>query len=389
MNFKQPVLIAGGGIGGLAAAIALGECGMPTHVLEAEPDYSESGAGIQIGPNGSRILRGWGLRDALDSFAGKPDKITLGDGRSGKILAEIPLGSVSEARYGAPYYVTERAVLHRLLRQKAGDSELIEVTPGFRLISFRHDGNSVMAMSQDGREIAGRALIGADGVHSATRMLLFGRRPRPSGRKAWRATSQLGAGPAGSGNAIQLWFGARAHLVHYDCAPQGPLNAVAVTHGSTETSSWGAPGEALELKPSFADWEEGPYSLLRDFDDWSCWPLLQMEPLTSWSDGLVTLTGDAAHPIMPFLASGAVMAIEDAASLASELSRYPDLPAAAFRNYERHRRGRIARVRDGAARMGAIYHMQGPMRLARNMTLGLLPCKRLLQNNDWLYGYCV
>jgi salicylate hydroxylase len=166
------------------------------------------------------------------------------------------------------------------------------------------------------------------------------------------------------------------------------MNAVAITRGTADADNWSSKGEAFDLKPQFADWAEEPFELLQQFENWKCWPLLEMTPLPQWSDGCVTLLGDAAHPIMPFLASGAVMAIEDAAILAAEFVRAPGDPAKAFRTYEARRRGRLARVRRGAAQMGAVYHMSGVMRFARNATLSVATGERLLARNDWLYGYC-
>lgn len=385
---NSPVLIAGGGIGGLSAALALASQGIYSHVLEAGAQFSETGAGIQIGPNGSRLLRKWGLGEALDAQAGQPESLIIGDGPSGRILCEIPFGQTSQKRYGAPYYVAERALLHRLLHEKVRQSNNVTLTTNFPVLSVRNTGLGVAAMTPDGQEIEGTALIGADGAHSRLRLQLFGRQARPSGLKAWRSTAKPAPDTADKNNAIQLWLGPRAHIVRYCCGPDGPLNAVAVTKGAADPQSWGSPGETHNLKPHFAGWDEDAYRVLQEFDGWMCWPLLEMGPLPRWSEGRVTLLGDSAHPIMPFLASGAVMAIEDAAILADELARTPDVPSLAFRQYEARRRGRLARVRRGALQMGAIYHMQGPMRLARNIVMRAVPSLHLLSRNDWLYSYC-
>ncbi len=385
---NAPVLIAGGGIGGLSAAVALARKGISSHVLEAEPRFGENGAGIQIGPNGAHILRMWGLDDALEREAAHPGALAIGDGLTGRRLARIPLGDAALARYGAPYFVAERAALHRLLRDKASEQDGVVLTCGFRLYSFRCTPGGIAAMSADGREIEGCALIGADGVHSRTRTLLHGRRPRMTGRIAWRATASAdGRGVTPDGDDVQLWLGPGVHFVRYPCGPEGPLNAVAVTRGTADRESWGSRGDPLTLKSEFADWADAPYSLLQDFDNWMCWPLLDMPPLPEWGQGRITLLGDAAHPVMPFLASGAVMAIEDAAVLASEMAREPEDPALALRAYEAGRRSRVEKLRAAATRMGAIYHMSGPMRLARNLVLAAMPPSRLLARNDWLYGY--
>ncbi len=386
---NAPILIAGGGIGGLSAAIALAERGLHVLVLEAEPEFAEIGAGIQIGPNGSRILRAWGLGDALARQAARPERILIRDGRKGRRLAAIPLGDQAEARYGAPYYVAERRVLHRILLDKALTKAEVEILSGFRIASFSWLRTGIAVMSASGREAHGQALIGADGVHSQLRTLLFGRPPAYSGRNAWRAIAPLDAADEPSHAAVNLWFGPNAHLVHYACGPDGPLNAVAFTGGPPASPGWGARGDRNALTSAFAEWAEAPRSLLSRFDHWAIWPLLRLPPLKRWGEERVTLLGDAAHPLMPFLASGAVMAIEDAAVLAAELARSPRDIEAAFRRYETRRMPRVSRVQKASERMGEIYQMTGAMRLARNLTLGALPTSLLVSRNDWLYGYCV
>jgi salicylate hydroxylase len=383
-----PVLIAGGGIGGFSAAIALAQHQIASHILEAEPDFSESGAGIQIGPNGSRILRSWGLEPALDASAARPDRILIGDGRFDQSLASIPLGHEAEARYGAPYFVLERRRLHRLLAEDARQRAGIELSTGFRVLSFRHTSDGISVMSEDGREQEGCALIGADGVHSRIRKLLFGAAPVFSGHNAWRSTAPAGEAIAQAGSAVHLWLGRRAHLVHYACNADGLVNAVAITSGKPASPGWGAPGALHDLLPAFAAWADAPWNVLKHFDRWTCWPLLTMRPLRRWTDGRIALLGDAAHPLMPFLASGAVMAIEDAAVLAGKLARKPMDPQIAFKNYEKLRIPRVRRVQHRSQAMGGVYHLGGAMRLARNLTFGLLPPNRLLARNDWLYGYC-
>ena len=389
---EAPLLIAGGGIGGLSAALALARRGIRVRLLEAEPEFSESGAGIQIGPNGSRLLRSWGLGEQLDAHCGRPGAIRIHDGLTGADLASIPLGGDAENRYGAPYYVAERRVLHRLLLDAVRAAPQAEITPAFRLEELQISGASITALSTDKREATGRALIGADGVHSRVRGLCFGGKPAFSGRNAWRATAPAeGAAHAENDDDVHLWIAPRAHLVHYRCGAGGPLNAVAVVSGEAASPGWGTPGETERLMGYFDGWAAAPRRALRCFSNWMSWPLMTAPALANWTRGKVALLGDAAHPIMPFLASGAVMAIEDAAVMAVELSLGEDGGggdiAAAFSRYESRRMPRIARVRRASARMGEIYHMSGALRLARNISLSALPGRHLLSRNDWLYGY--
>ncbi len=385
--FDRPLLIAGGGIGGLSAAIALSRRGFAVHVLEAEAEFSESGAGIQIGPNGSRILRAWGLGEALDRLAAKPEAIVIGDGLSGRTLATVPLGREAESRYGAPYYVAERRLLHRLLLEEVGKSSNVRMSTGFRVTGLRDNGARVVALSEDGREAEGRAVIGADGVHSKLRSRVTGETPFFSGRNAWRATAATNVLGRETANSVQLWLGPDAHLVHYCCGCDGPLNAVAVVTGEAASPGWGTAGDPGRLAAFFADWAEEPRRILAQFEGWMTWPLLALPPLEHWTDDTVALIGDAAHPLMPFLASGAVMAIEDAAVLAAETARSPGAPPSAFRAYETRRMPRVRRVQRASERMGEIYHMDGAMRLARNLTLAAVPAPLLFSRNDWLYGY--
>jgi salicylate hydroxylase len=357
-------------------------------VLEAAQCFSESGAGIQIGPNGSRVLLSWDLGGALAEHAARPDRIAIGDGLSGRELASVPLGSKAEARYGAPYYVIERRFLHRILLQKAASLADIAIETGFHLADLRQHETGVSVTASDGRSVEGMALVGADGVHSTVRQRLFGALPRYSGRNAWRATAPLRSGAEGTETAVRLWMAPDAHLVHYSCGEQGPLNAVAVTSGPAASPGWGTAGDIDDLRGAFAHWGANPRGILDRFGDWMTWPLLELAPLPSWTQGRITLLGDAAHPLMPFLASGAIMAIEDAAALATALADRDGDIEAAFRAYETRRIPRTHRVQQASARMGEIYHMQGAMRQARNLVLAALPEAALVRRNDWLYGYC-
>jgi len=383
----KPVLIAGGGIGGLSAAIALSRRGIPSVVLEADEQFSEAGAGIQIGPNGSRILLGWGLGDGLEQRAARPDCISIGDGMSGKQLASVPLGRQAERRYRSPYYVAERRLLHAMLLEKARSRSDIELITGFRVADLSTSDDDVAAISAGGETARGRALIGADGIHSRVRAHVSGGEPCFSGRNAWRATASLSQGGAFNDRNVHLWMGDKAHLVHYCCGRDGPLNAVAIVSGEAASPGWGTKGDATDLMRAFANWADEPSRLLGHFDGWMVWPLLSLAPLARWTHGRVALLGDAAHPLMPFLASGAVMAIEDSAVIAAELARRSRSVESALAAYEAKRRPRAMRVQQRSRRMGEIYHMRGAMRLARNLTLAALPDTALLRRNDWLYDY--
>jgi salicylate hydroxylase len=384
----RPILIAGGGIGGLCAAIALSRRDIPVHVLEAAPAFMEIGAGLQIGPNGSRILANWGLGDELRQLGRQPDQLMLKDGPSGRTLAAIPLGETAEARYGAPYLTIARQDLHGALLDAARRMPNITLTSGVRATDWTSPNDGV-AVSGSGlsQPVEGRALVAADGVHSALRGKLSpGSRSLPSGKTALRAVATFSR-RSQEDNAVCVWMGPNAHLVHYPIGAAGQINIVAVLRDQDVPPDDGAPLDSDQLQTVFGKWSFEAQLLVAGAKSWTRWPLLTMPPVARWSRGAAALLGDAAHPVLPFLASGAVMAIEDAAVIAQELGRSPRDPKTAFLRYEERRRPRLAQLAAAVARTGDIYHMSGPMRQARNLVLGLLPPRMLLARNDWLYGF--
>lgn len=383
-----PILIAGGGIGGLSAAIALSRKGFAVHVLEAAPEFLEIGAGLQIGPNAGRILANWGLADRLRQQARRPRRLLLRDGVTGATLAAIPLGDTAEARYGAPYLATTRYRLHQLLIEAAQQAGNITLTRGFRVTGWSAAGERVAVLGA-GREpaVCGRALVAADGVHSALRETISpGARAMPSGRTALRALAEPSPRHPDD-DAICVWMAPGAHLVHYRTGSKDGLNMVAVLRDGDIPEDDGAPLESARLQAAFRNCCFDLQLLIASGKSWTRWPLLAMPPIARWSKGPAALLGDAAHPISPFLASGAVMAIEDAAILAQEIGRTPRDPKAAMQHYGERRRPRLAQVAAAVARAGDIYHMDGAMRQLRNAALGLLPPRMLLARNDWLYGF--
>ncbi|MEJ2124256.1 MAG: FAD-dependent monooxygenase [Alphaproteobacteria bacterium] len=390
---KLPVLIAGAGIGGLSAAIALARRGKSVHVLEAESEFAEVGAGLQIGPNGYHILSAWGLAEKFDAISARPRTLVIRDGRSSRCLASMPLGDEIARRHDAPYSTTERRRLYALLLETAREMSGVTITSSFRVASIANFGTPVKVTSTDGRNIEGSALVCADGARSRLRTQMFGGAPSPSGKVAWRATAKLSDVPALTDeHSVGLWMAPNAHLVLYVCGPAGPVNAVAVVDeaaASKRGNASGTGGDGSATTPDFTDWPTAAQNILSCFAGWIKWPLLHRPPLDSWSKDAVTLLGDAAHPPLPFLASGAVMAIEDAEVLAAELDYSPDNLAAAFQRYEGRRVRRTNQIVAASARMGEIYHMDGFMRMSRNAVLAFMPDSMLLRRYDWLYGFRV
>jgi len=383
----ERVLIAGGGIGGLAAAIALGRRGIETEILERSQFTEETGAGIQLGPNATRALAALGVLDAIKPHAFRPEAIVIYDGISGRKLSSMPLGKHAEQRYGAPYLTLHRADLHAGLRAVAQSLAPAVLRPGFELTAIDAQGGDVVALAVDGSEAEGASLIGADGLWSTVRPLISPAASlRFTGASAWRARLPRGnLPPPFDAPVVGLWLGPGTHIVHYPVRGGGDLNVVAIAEGGAERQGWNQTGGAETLLASFARWTKDSKSLLERAEGWRSWSLFRLAPLRSWSAGRIALLGDAAHPVLPFLAQGAALAIEDAVTLAACIEAWPGDPPAAFRRYEGLRRPRVARVQRLSRRYGWLYHVRGPLRPARNLILERRSEETALRRFDWLY----
>ena len=380
-------LIAGGGIGGLAAAIALARQGMTCEILERSHFAEETGAGIQLGPNATRALRALGALDAIGRDAFRPEAIVIHDGVTGRKLTAMPLGAAAEERYGAPYLTLRRADLHAGLRAALAGETGAALRTGFELSAIDTQGSDgVVARATDGSEANGACLIGADGLWSALRARISpGANLRFAGATAWRTQIPRATLPARFAEpVVGLWIGPRAHLVHYPVGGGADLNVVAVTMGDSGRQGWSQPGDAASLLASFTPWTREAKPLLERADAWRGWSLYRLTGLERWSAGPLTLLGDAAHPVLPYLAQGAALAIEDGLALAACLASAPD-PASAFRRYEDLRRPRATRVQRASRSFGFLYHLGGPLAAARNFILARRREETALRRFDWLY----
>jgi salicylate hydroxylase len=379
-------LIVGGGIGGLAAAIAFARNGHVTTLLERSRFTEESGAGIQLGPNATRTLRHLGVLEAIAPSAFRPESLLIFDGLSGRRLAAVPLGSIVEARHGAPYLTLHRADLHAALLQTCKTLSAITLRPGFTVAAAEDVDDTVIARDANGDELGGDLLIGADGLWSKLRNLVAPNvHLRFAHATAYRTMIPRETLPSAfSAPVVGLWLGPNAHLVHYPVRGGKELNLVAIIEGGEEAQGWNEPAERSLLLSRFTGWSKDSKSLLEMATAFRRWSLYRLPRLHHWHKGRVALLGDAAHPTLPYLAQGAALAIEDAAAL-SECLKKPSDPTKAFKNYQHLRQSRASRVQRHSLRLGRYYHLKGPARLVRNAILSRRRADSLLHSLDWLY----
>jgi salicylate hydroxylase len=388
---SRTIIIAGAGIGGLTAALALTRAGFRAVILEQVQRLEEAGAGIQLSPNATRVLFALGLAERLRPLAVAPEALRIINGATGRDIVRIPLGAAAEQRYGAPYWVIHRADLQAVLGTAISESPDVTLRLGTRMEDFaiHQHGITVEARDAQGlRDEVGVALIGADGLWSTLRARLGDRTaPRFGARIAYRAV-------VAASRVIEdfrapltgLWLGRDAHLVHYPVKGGREVNIVAIVRDEWHAAGWSAPANVNELTPRFAGFTAEARALIAIPERWQKWALFDRPPGQPRAEGPVALLGDAAHPMLPFLAQGGAMAIEDAAVLARGLERDEDT-ARALRAYEQARRRRGARAQREARRNSWGYHLAGPLGFARNLALGALDGERLLRRYDWLYGW--
>jgi salicylate hydroxylase len=390
---SRTVIVAGAGIGGLTAALALVAKGFRAVVLEQAPRLDETGAGIQLSPNATRILIALGLDKAVAPSAVVPHFIRVRKARSGNEIVQVPLGGFAERRYGAPYWLLHRGDLQAILADAARAHPDITLRLADRVEDFAVHANGVTVAGRHGQqtfEERGLAVVGADGLWSTLRARLGDAAP-PSfgGRTAWRALVPANlVAPECREPVVELWLGWKTHLVHYPVKAGALVNVVAIVRDSWEKPGWNEAGKRHEILGHFLPrwWAEPARALLGTPDNWLKWALYDRLPLRRWGEGPITLIGDAAHPMLPFLAQGAALAIEDAAVLAECLSQSDD-PVAGMRRYEKWRRGRTAKAQRAARKNGARYHMAGPDATVRNLVLRWMGGRRLLAHYDWLYDW--
>ena len=383
-----PVLVAGGGIGGLAAALALTRQGFDVKVLEQASALGEIGAGLQVGPNGFAAFDALGVGEIARSKAVYTDFMVMHDALDEYQVGHIPTGEAFLKRFGNPYAVIHRADAHMALLDGAKASDRIEVSTGTQVLRVEQDDDGVTVFDSQGGQHRGVALIGADGVKSAVRRQYVGDEARVSGHVVYRAVVDKKDFPVDlQWNAASIWVGPNCHLVHYPLRGGEQYNVV-VTFHSRDKEAWSVRmGSREEVLSYFDGICPKARQLIELPKDWSRWATADREPIGQWNFGRVTLLGDAAHATLQYLAQGACMAMEDAVTLGEALRVNDNDFDKAFALYQRCRVARTARIVLSAREMGRIFHAKGVERLVRNELWKNRSPERFYDAMEWLYGW--
>jgi len=390
MNNSLPILVAGGGIGGLAAALALSQQGLKVKVLEQASQIGEIGAGMQLGPNAFHAFDALGVGEQARSMAVYTDYMVMHDAIDEYQVGLIPTGQAFRERFGNPYAVIHRVDAHNALLEGVRTNNDVELLTDTRVAQIEQDAMCVTVTDQHGHRHTGQALVGADGVKSLVRQHFVNDPHKVTGHVVYRAVVDRRDFPTElQWNAASIWVGPNCHLVHYPLRGGEQYNVV-VTFHSRHTEEWGVTeGSAEEVHSYFQDICPKARQLIELPKSWKRWATADRDPIPQWSFHRSTLLGDAAHPTTQYMAQGACMAIEDAVTLGRAMNaHHNDIPKA-FDLYQRSRIARTARIVLSSREMGRIYHAKGVERLVRNdLWRGRSP-ERFYDAVDWLYGWNV
>ena len=385
----KPILIAGGGIGGLATAIGLAKKGYASIVLEKAPELGEIGAGIQLGPNAFHAFDYLGVGDHAREMAVYVDALKLMDAMSGADIATIPLDDPFRKRFGNPYAVVHRGDLHRVFLQACIKHPLVELRTSAAVKSYEQDGASATALLENGERITGSALIGADGLWSNVRKQLAGDgKPRVAGHTTYRSVIPTEDMPEDlRWNAATLWAGPKCHIVHYPLSGWKLFNLVVTYHNNAPEPVAGKSCTREEVLEGFRHIHPRVQTIIEHGRDWKYWVLCDRDPILNWVDGRVALLGDAAHPTLQYMAQGACMAMEDAVCLSHELEAHSGNIEPALEAYRVKRVHRTARIQIQSRMIGDhVYHPDGGHAALRNAIMGAMTPEDYYDNLQWLYG---
>ncbi len=382
------VLVAGGGIGGLATAAGLAIKGIRSSVVEQSSTLGEIGAGIQIGPNAFHCFDYLGIGSKMRAEAVYIDALRLMDALNGHEISQIPLGESFRKKMGNPYAVIHRADLHNTLLDFCKESRLIDIYSGFKIESFDQEGNVIKVYSRGQKPLEGNVLVGADGLNSVIReQILNDGEPIVSGHATYRSVIPLEEMPKDlRWNAATLWAGPRCHIVHYPLKGWKYFNLVVTYHRDIQEAISGKPVSQEEVMEGFEHVSKKAKQIIEHGNNWKLWVLCDREPVNNWTSGRVTLLGDAAHPMLQYFAQGACMAMEDAVCISHCLSNFDNIDEA-LKSYQAQRLVRTARVQMSSRLIGDyIYHPDGVQAQVRNQLMSSISPDEWVERLYWLYG---
>jgi len=385
---SRAIVVVGGGIGGLAAALGLARIGHAVTLLEQSAELGEIGAGIQLAPNAFAALDALGVGGRARRHAVFVDRLVLMDAVDESVVADVPVGEPFRARFGNPYAVIHRSDIHGAILGAVRESGSIALRTGVRAVALEIAADGIAVVDQHGERHRGAAVVGCDGVKSVVREHLVGDAHRVSGHVVYRGVVRAEDMPADlAWNSPVVWCGPDCHLVHYPLRGGAQFNLVLTFH-SRETETWGVrEGSREEVMSYFDGVAARPRRLLELPTSWKRWSTADRDPVAAWGRGPATLLGDAAHPMLQYLAQGACMALEDAVTLGSALAPHGDDLDAGFRAYEQARIARTARLVLSAREMGRVYHAKGVERLVRNSLWRDRSPERAYDSLAWLFGW--
>lgn len=384
----QPILIAGGGIGGLAAAAGLAQKGLRSIVVEQAPELGEIGAGIQIGPNAFHCFDYLGVGEHMRSEAVYIDALRLMDAKSGEDITQIPLGEDFRTFFKNPYAVIHRADLHKVLLDACEASPLVDIRTNHRVTGYSQDGATTTLHIDGNADVVGRALIGAEGLNSPIRSQMVGDgAPRISGHTTYRSVIPTEQMPEDlRWNAATLWAGPKCHIVHYPLKGGKVYNLVVTYHRDVQEAIAGRPVTREEVMQGFEHIAPRAQQIIQHGDNWKMWVLCDRDPISNWVDGKVALLGDAAHPMLQYFAQGACMAMEDAVCLSHCFENF-DSVETALQEYQQMRLVRTARVQMSSRLIGEyIYHPDDAQAAVRNAVMQEKSPQDWCHELEWLYG---